>query len=582
MTPSAQLLTLLLAPAVPLALAVAIMVRPGAEMPRRMVGWAALPALVISLAMSPGIAATVPWVLEGSEFGLDETGRVFLLSSAALWLAAGTVAPSWVERPRARFLVFFLLTMSGSLGIAIARDVLSFYLFFALMSFASYGLVVHDASTGARRAGAVYMALVLAGDMMLFAGLLLIVHDAGGQMLFESVRGMLPTVLHGQAALALVLVGFGVKVGVLGLHVALPLIYGAAPIPGAVVLSGAVINGGLLGWLRILPVGAGEAAAWGAPVAAAGMAAAFYGALVGVLQRRPAPVLAYSSISQMGIMTMAVGVSLTVPDPHRMLTSAIVLFALHHAFAKGALFFGLGVAERGVGRGRLLVGLGLLLPALALAGAPFTTGMLAKETLKEALALAPSPWRAVTQAALPWMSVATTLVLARFLWLAWPRPRPRPEPGPRKALGRPGLLGWLGLLGLTAVAAWTVPVPHPDGLWSTKAVWAVTWPVLLGGGLAGLALHPRITLPRWRIPAGDVLVWALVVLDRVGRVWRALAQRSLPATRAALLGAGQWLASKPGWGRRAGAAETLLLAWRTAGVLLVLAIVVLWLVALPG
>src|SRR5690606_41707942 len=63
---------------------------------------------------------------------------------------------------------------------SVARDMLSFYLFFVLMSFAAYGLVVHDGSAASRHAGRVYMILLVAGDMMLYAAMVLAALDTGG------------------------------------------------------------------------------------------------------------------------------------------------------------------------------------------------------------------------------------------------------------------------------------------------------------------------------------------------------------------------------------------------------------------
>ena len=72
----------------------------------------------------------------------------------------------------------------------------------------------------------------------------------------------------------------------------------------------------------------------------AGIAAAFCGALVGVAQSYPKTVLAYSSISQMGLITVPVGAALLAPALWPAALAAVLLYALHHALAKGALFLG--------------------------------------------------------------------------------------------------------------------------------------------------------------------------------------------------------------------------------------------------
>ena len=76
-----------------------------------------------------------------------------------------------------------------------------------------------------------------------------------------------------------------------------------------------------------------------------GVAAAFYGVAVGLTQTNAKTVLAYSSISQMGLITVGVGLAFSSPGtPHAALTATLV-YAMHHGFAKGALFLGVGVAS---------------------------------------------------------------------------------------------------------------------------------------------------------------------------------------------------------------------------------------------
>ena len=101
--------------------------------------------------------------------------------------------------------------------------------------------------------------------------------------------------------------GLGVKAGVIGLHVWLPLAHPVAPAPASAVLSGAMIKAGLLGWLTVLPLGMESLSPammqFGNVVLVAGFAAAFGAALYGIWQSHPKAILAYSSISQMGMLT---------------------------------------------------------------------------------------------------------------------------------------------------------------------------------------------------------------------------------------------------------------------------------------
>jgi hypothetical protein len=124
-----------------------------------------MPALVLALTTTPGIVVDMPVVLNGVRLGLDVTGRGFLLFSALLWLIAGLYARVYVagDGHERRFWIFFLITEAGNLGLVLALDITSFYLAFALMTFAAYGLVVHSGEEGALRAGRVYLVMAVLG-----------------------------------------------------------------------------------------------------------------------------------------------------------------------------------------------------------------------------------------------------------------------------------------------------------------------------------------------------------------------------------------------------------------------------------
>src|SRR5690606_21703031 len=95
---------------------------------RRVAPWAALPVLVMAVAGAGYPLIELDWLLVGARFELDAVGRVFLMVAAALWTAAGVYARGYVDAEgRPRFLFYFLLTMTGNLGLPLAADAVSFY-----------------------------------------------------------------------------------------------------------------------------------------------------------------------------------------------------------------------------------------------------------------------------------------------------------------------------------------------------------------------------------------------------------------------------------------------------------------------
>jgi formate hydrogenlyase subunit 3/multisubunit Na+/H+ antiporter MnhD subunit len=293
-----------------------------------------------------------------------------------------------------------------------------------------------------------------------------------------------------------------------------------------------------------------------------GILTAFYGIVAGLAQTDPKTVLAYSSVSQMGNMALGTGILLLLPGGAPVALLGVVIYAVHHGVAKGALFLGVGVGDRAPGlRTPLLAA--TLVPALALAGAPFTSGVLAKGLLKEGLAEVGERWYAILDPLLLLAAGGTTLLMIRFavVWAARmseagnpeakkrdrgapPLERPpvepaetgtdTPLPGPGGPDGLPwGLvLPWGALILAGALAPLWLPVlaPAPGALplpgW-LEGLSSALLPVAAGTAL-GLAMiwRPRVAgeMAGLRIPPGDLLipVVGLPGLLRIPEHFRAL------------------------------------------------------------
>lgn len=411
---------LLTAPGFPLLMALVLALGGIRKTTLLLAPWMALPALLMALTVTPGTSLEMSWLLLGTSLGLDETGRIFLLFTSLLWLLAGIYATDYLpgQAARLRFFIWYLFAMAGNLGLILAQDLAVFYTFFALMSFAAYGLVVFEGTAEALRAGRIYIILVVIGEVLLFAGFVLAAQAAAGNIEFDTVQQVIAGSAKQDWIIGLILLGFGVKAGVIGLHFWLPLAHPVAPTPASAVLSGAMIAAGLLGWLRVLPLGEESFPGWGQAMIIVGLGSIYYAVLVGSVQQNAKTVLAYSSISKMGIMTMGIGLGLLAPQIWPLVLVAILIFALHHALVKGGLFLGAGMAAKAPGSRmqRRLIIAGLLILSLSLAGAPLTSGMLAKQLYKYPLMQMTTPLLDWVQILLNISAVATTLLMARFLY----------------------------------------------------------------------------------------------------------------------------------------------------------------------
>ena len=466
-----------------------------------------VPAL-LGLAPLPGLAAALvapgqpplQVMVEGLQLGLalDRPSALLLAVAALLWSAAGAYAGAYIAVARTRFSIWWLLTLAGSLGVFIAEDLLSFYLAFALVSLAGYGLVVHDRTDRARRAASTYLLLAVLGEICLLLGfVLLAVGTPGESIAIAEVVAALPNSPVRDAAIAALILGFGLKAGLVPLHVWLPLAHPAAPMPASAVLSGAIIKAGIIGLIRFLPFEAGQPG-WGVALGVLGMFGAFYAVGFGILQRNPKTILAYSSVSQMGVVMAALGFGLAAGDTTAPLSAAF--YAAHHVLAKGALFLAVGVAlALGPARWRWMAAPVLLL-VLSFGGLPLTGGAFAKAATKGQLGAGLLGLLAAFSAA------GTTMLMLHFAARLKAEAAESDDGG---ALPWPLILPWLGMTAAAVLLPWALFVPLGAGsfaeVFGTAKMWGALWPVLLGAGLAYALLQAK-ALPT--PPEGDVLVLA--------------------------------------------------------------------------
>jgi formate hydrogenlyase subunit 3/multisubunit Na+/H+ antiporter MnhD subunit len=472
----------------------------------RALAWAMAP-----VAPLPALAAGT-LAIGGAPFGaelpalrvslwLDRPGGLLLAAAAVVWLMRSVFALTHrAGRPNAdRFAVSWLLTMTGSLGVFIAADLLTFYLVYALVSVPAYYLIAHDDDPASRRAGGVYMAFALLGEaVLLLAFVMLAAGEPSGSLSIRDVVAALPSSPWRDAAIALVIIAFGMKIGLAPMHGWMPLTYTAARIPAAAVLSGAAVKAGVIGLIRFLPFGEGLSN-WGEALAWLGFISAFYGVAIGVTQRNPKTVLAYSSISQMGVIAAALGMGLASGDQGATVDAAF--YAANHVLVKAALFLTVGVVTTLSGRGRSLALIVAAVLGLSLGGLPFTGGALAKLAVKGLFGDGAAGAAAIASGA-----ASTALMLHFVMRLARSSKDARAQASPER------LGSWITL----AVAALLVPwlmylaIGSPAVALEPAKLWDAVWPMLIGAvAAAGLwAVDDRLP----RIPAGDIVVAGLALL----------------------------------------------------------------------
>jgi formate hydrogenlyase subunit 3/multisubunit Na+/H+ antiporter MnhD subunit len=298
---------------------------------------------------------------QGMALRLDALAAVFLLIVGTGTLAAGIAAighgPG--NEPPARVLPFLPWFAAAMTLVPLADDAFTFLLAWEGMSLASWALVVaRPRDPENARAGHLYLVMAALGTaLLLFAfGLLA---GAAGSYRFAAIQAAEVAPFTAGLVFVLVLLGTGSKAGLVPLHAWLPLAHPAAPSHVSALMSGVMTKLAVYAALRILLDLVGTPDWWwGAVLMLVGAGSAILGLLYALLEPELKRLLAYSTVENLGIAFVGLGLALAfAADGQRhasaLALSALLLHAVNHALMKGLLFLGAGAVLHGTGTGAL-------------------------------------------------------------------------------------------------------------------------------------------------------------------------------------------------------------------------------------
>ncbi|MCB4796080.1 monovalent cation/H+ antiporter subunit D family protein [Pseudomonas sp. NP21570] len=325
----------------------------------------------------------------------DALALLFVALSSLLWALTTIYAIGYLEDSplRSRFFGYFSLCVSATVGLALAGNLVSFLLFYELLTLATFPLVVHRGTPESLRAGRVYLAYTVGGGTLVLMGVALL-HSLAGTPDFQAAGYLLEQVAEHdvalQVAFALLILGLGVKAALIPLHGWLPQAM-VAPAPVSALLHAvAVVKAGAFGIVRVVYDVFGAEALMQLdltkPLLWLAAGTILYGSLRALQQRELKKRLAYSTISQVSYVTL--GVALLGP------IAAVggLVHLVHQGLMKVTLFYCAGnFAETlGIHRIREMDGVGRRMPwtmtafsigALGMIGIPPIAGFISKWTL---------------------------------------------------------------------------------------------------------------------------------------------------------------------------------------------------------
>jgi proton-translocating NADH-quinone oxidoreductase chain N len=235
-----------------------------------------------------------------------------------------------------------LLTLIGSIiGLSLAQDLFNLWVWFEVMAISSYFLVAfYHEQSASLEAGFKYLTQSAIGSALALFGISMLFAKTGSLYLPDFVNTLKVTDPIVLVAGALIIVGFGIKAALVPLHTWLPDAHSQAPSGISAMLSGIVIEAGLVAMLRVVTLINGEGAHWGIILLVFGCINVLIGNLMALRQTEVKRLLAYSSVAQVGYMLVGFGVALYA---HSLSAAAGGFFHMFtHALMKGSAFLAAG------------------------------------------------------------------------------------------------------------------------------------------------------------------------------------------------------------------------------------------------
>lgn len=352
----------------------------------------------------------------------DSAGKVFAAVMALVWTCAGGYSFEYMrhEENHRRYYSFYLITLGVLMALCFAGSVVTYYMFYELMTLLTVPLVMHTMKKDAVAAGIKYLIYSVAGASLVLLGVFLLSpyvtsfsFTPHGVLDMEKVMGHEGMVL---LTVFLMLLGFSTKAGMFPMHGWLPTAHPVAPAPASAVLSGIITKAGVLGVFRLIYDFVGVEFLRGSWAQTAYMSltlfTVFMGSLLayreGLLKKR----LAYSSVSQVSYVLFGLSTL------HPLGVVGALLHVVAHALIKDTLFMSAGaiICKTGKTRVEELDGVGKQMPwvmwcftiaSLGLVGIPPCLGFISKWYLAQgALCMGGTP------AFFTWLAPAVLLVSA--------------------------------------------------------------------------------------------------------------------------------------------------------------------------
>ncbi|MCX7872259.1 MAG: proton-conducting transporter membrane subunit [Verrucomicrobiae bacterium] len=344
------------------------------------------------------------WSIPWSKFhiGIDPLSGWFLIPICLLAFLASIYGFAYDKHEESYFSAnfswsMFIVLLLSMVMVVLARDGVLFFMAWEVMALGSFFLVIREHNQNAsQKAAFIYLVATHIGTIFILI-LFLLEATTTGSFDFNKWAQNSGNVTGASALFMLAVIGFGTKAGFIPLHIWLPEAHPAAPSYISALMSGVMIKTGIYGILRSLGWFGEPHAWWGYLMIGIGLASGILGVLFALAQRDLKRLLAYSSVENIGIIALGIGIailgiSFDKPGLAFLGFAGALLHVVNHAVFKGLLFLGAGsvlhaVKDRNMeNMGGLIkkmpaTGIAFLVASAAIAGLPVLNGFVSEFTI---------------------------------------------------------------------------------------------------------------------------------------------------------------------------------------------------------
>lgn len=336
----------------------------------------------------------------GLSFSLGSFNLIYGFLSVFLWMMTITFSKEYMKHyeNKGRYYLFYLITLSGVMGVFLSNDFMTTFIFFELMSFSSYPLIIHDEKEESKKAGLTYLSIAVVSGMILLMGLFIIyseLHtlDLSSIRELSASRELSPTLYAGGI---LVMLGFGAKAGMYPLHIWLPKAHAVAPAPASSLLSGIMTKTGVFGIIILASNLFYGSYSFGIILLVFALITMVLGAILALFSVNLKRTLACSSMSQIGFILTGIAFMVLLKEEGSLGAFGSLLHMINHSFIKLVLFMCAGVVVmnihalnlndiKGFGRKKPFLMICFLIGTLGIMGIPSFNGYISKTMIHEAI-----------------------------------------------------------------------------------------------------------------------------------------------------------------------------------------------------